>query len=253
MAEKDHILDSERLERLSKALFESRKEFEEFDFWPWLSEFKGKPATKKAANKFIFAAIIDYQMDADIIWKKARWLTEKQWHDPDDLWQKVASYSHHEWMGLWREYGLHRFPHAHERIWRIGGEILEKYGGDARNIWTEKGPIEVLHDLMELRMGPQISRMIVGALLDTKQISGDTEMKHTCPKADLNLCRVLGRSVFGVDEIDSKEVTSITKRLNPEYPWELDLPLFSIGRSYCTKSKPKCDECPLSNCCSYNM
>jgi len=165
----------------------------------------------------------------------------------------VASYTHSEWMSMWREYGLHRFPHAHERVWRIGGEILKKYGGDARNIWVEKGPIEVLRDLMELRMGPQISRMIVGALLDTKQISGKTEMKHTCPKADLNVCRVLGRSVFGLDEIDPTEATSITRKLDPEFPWELDLPLFSIGRSYCRKLKPMCDECPLMSCCFYNQ
>ena len=41
-------------------------------YWPWLSDLKGRRATKKSANKFMLGCILDYQMPADLVWENAK-------------------------------------------------------------------------------------------------------------------------------------------------------------------------------------
>jgi len=38
----------------------------------------------------------------------------------------------------------------------------------------------------------------------------------------------------------------------PENPWKLDGPLYWIGKDYCKKTDPICEECVLADICAYN-
>ena len=97
---------------------------------------------------------------------------------------------------VWRRYGLHRFPAGHK-------PRPANRQGDHRALSTPtparsgriKPPDEILNRLEWMRVGPQISRMIVGALYDTKQISEAGDLK-----ADIHVRRVLGR-VFAGDRV----------------------------------------------------
>lgn len=215
-------------------------------FWPGLKQ--GKAASKKAANKFLLGCILDYQIPADKAWANAKRLAEDVLGNPDNLWERITAIPKLEWNAKWKKYALHRFPKAHERVWRIGNEIVVNYGGDARKIWKDQLPDIVLTRLFELKIGEQISRMIVGALIDTKQIAGSGDVK-----VDIHVRRVLGRILRG-EGYAKNEIMLVRKKtceMYPKNPWKLDKPLFELGTYTCKASSPDCNTCYLRETCVY--
>lgn len=218
------------------------------DSWHFLSEPNGEPVTKKRANKFLAGAILDYQIPAATAWKNARRLAEDILGDPEDLWDAIAGIGERQWKSdsLKEAYRLHRFrKQAHDRLWRIGCCVREQYAGDAREIWVGEIPSVVLERLCAMRVGEQISRMVVGALIDTEQIIGRGELK-----ADLHVRRILGR-VFAGGTIDAGRASRIADRLVPGNSWSLDEPLYRLGKKVCKKSNPNCCDCYLMPKCNY--
>ena len=217
-------------------------------YWPWLQEPDGTSLmrlNRRRANKFILGCIIDYQIPADKAWANAARLAETVLRDPAYLWRSIARIPERVWMARRKEYSwLHRFPAAHERVWRIGRAIHETYAGDARQIWRGRSPEEVKERLLQLGLGPQLSRMAVGALIDTGHLLGSGDVK-----ADLNVCRSLGRLVPGAP-VTPDQATQMTRAMYPRNPWRLDAVLFQLGRGVCRATR-KCSRCSLSDACAY--
>jgi endonuclease III len=96
--------------------------------------------------------------------------------------------------------------------------------------------------------GEQITRMIVGALIDTHQINGIGDVK-----ADIHVCRVLGRALTG-HNLSPGHATEITRCMYPQNPWFLDRSLFLLGQQskICAAGIPKCDMCYLRPVCEYH-
>ena len=212
---------------------------------PWLSDLKGRSANKRSANKFILGSILNYQMNADQVWKNAKRFAEKDLKDPADLWRAIIAIRKWNTRTVFHRYRLHRFPAAHARVRRIGKEIVEHYNGDVRKIWKNQAPDEILNRLNKMRTGEKISRMIIGALFDTKQISRAGELA-----VDIHVRRVLGR-VFTGDVVSADEALRIAKAMKPSKSWMLDAPLYSIGKSVCKRTNPKCADCYLCKECDY--
>lgn len=229
---------------VATTLLNNRKD-EDIEFWSWLGKSKGKTTDIKSANKFLLGSILDYRILAENAWENARRFAEDILGDPDDLWGCITINSKSQWISKKNEYSLHWLLQAHERIWRIGNEIVTLYDGDARKIWADQTPAIVLERLNELRVGEQIARMIVGALIDTEQILGSGDVK-----ADIHIRRVLGRVLTG-ELLSPDKATEITRKMNPENPWLLDKPLYLIGKNYCLASIPICDKCYLNNECTF--
>lgn len=222
-----------------------RRGNDDIEFWDWLGKFNGQQADKKSANKFLLGSILDYRIRTETAWENARRLAEDILGDPDDLWECIVSNSKSQWMSKWNEYSLHRFPKAHERVWRIGNEIVARYDGDVRKIWIGQPPAKVLERLNELSVGEQIARMIIGALCDTRQILGTGDVK-----ADIHVRRVLGRVLTG-DLLSPDQAINITRQMIPENPWLLDKPLYLIGKRVCLATNPRCDNCYLRDECTF--
>ena len=212
-------------------------------FWPWLSTLNGRWSDKKSANKFMLGAILDYQVRADQAWKNAKRLAETEFGDPIDLWEKITAMPSLTWKGQFTRYGLHRYPAGHERVWRIGSYIVQHYGGDARRIWDDQPASVVLDRLIRMRVGPQISRMIVGALNDTGQIEDLGDLK-----ADLHVRRVLGR-VFTGSKVSPREAHRLARMVVGGPTWTLDSRLYFLGKDYCG-AKPNCEHCNLKLVCA---
>jgi len=87
--------------------------------------------------------------------------------------------------------------------------------------------------------------MIVGALKDCGQISGKSDVK-----ADVHVCRVLGR-VFDGKETTPGVAIKLARELNPDDPWQLDMPLWNLGQTKCDSTSPKCTDCYLVEDCKY--
>lgn len=210
--------------------------------WRWLSMGN---LSKKNANKFLLACILDYRIKAETAWDNAERLAEVILNDPSDLWETIVKTPKSKWMDKFKVYKLHRYPKAHERIWRIGKEIIENYQGDARKIWKNAENIEILKRLEKMRVGKQISRMILGALYDNKQIKGKMDVK-----ADIHVTRVLGRLIQG-EQFLPKIAVEEAKKLSPKNPWLIDNTLYFTGQNVC-KSEPLCDHCTFQKYCKYN-
>lgn len=202
----------------------------------WLDE---RPLSEKSANKFLLACILDYQVDANVIWDRARKLSEETFGDPPHLWNYVTQeWTEDEWAAMWRVFRLHRFPAAHARVWRIGNEIVHKYGGDARRIWQGRDANEVLGALEGMRVGPEISRMIVGALISQGLVRGTGDLK-----ADIHVRRVLGRVVD--QDLSPLAARQLAKAIYATNPWDLDIALYDIGKTLCRKNWVYCEECSI--------
>ena len=236
-------MDAKSLQ-INTLLLENHKS-DDTEFWDWINVSNGETVDKKNANKFLLGCILDYRILAETAWKNARRLSEDILGDPDDLWGSITSVSKSQWSSKWKEYSLHRFPVAHDRVWRIGKDIVDLYEGDARNIWNSDSPSVVLNRLNEMRVGEQISRMTVGALYDTGHISGIGDVK-----ADIHIRRVLGRALIG-EVFSPDKATEITREMNSDNPWLLDRPLYLIGKNYCSATNPKCNKCYLHDECAF--
>jgi len=218
---------------------------EEGIYWYWLSDSKGKRLSKKSANKFLLACILDYQIPSEKAWENARQLAEDIFGDPSDLWNVIADFSEDEWEAKFKVFKLHRFPAAHKRVWRIGRDIVANYDGDARKIWAGASVTEVQERFDELHLGAQLGRMALGALLDTGHVRGCSDVK-----ADVHVRRVLGRITVG-RMLSADEAIELTRRMYPANPWLLDGQLYWLGKSVCFAREPDCDECLASKVCAF--
>lgn len=228
------------------------------EFWPFLDPLGGRPADKRTANKFLLACIVDYQQSATRAWAQAKWFVETELKDPPDIWRAILKRhkTANDWLRAKARYGLHRWPKAHGRVYRIGAELIKRYDGDARTIWKSGTVKDVLERFSELRMGRAISNMIVGALKDTGQLRQSAELK-----ADIHVCRVLGRITTG-SALSPDRAEQLARKINPTAPWLLDRPLFVLGTKNgsatnsaagcCRTRAPQCERCfpAIRNVCA---
>jgi len=233
----------QRHQTIAKILLENRG-VEDADFWMWLKP--GQPVTIIDANKFILASILDYQIRAETAWENARRLAEDILGDPPLIWHTITSVTLDEWNAKRAQYSLHRFPKGHERVWTIGKQIVDRYEGNVLNVWQNQSIDATLYRLNSLGVGEQISRMVVGALIDTQQMDGIGDVK-----VDIHVKRVLGRAVHGSQLDDVAAVLSLTRSMHPANPWLLDRPLFSLGKQVCSATEPKCSSCYLNTVCAF--
>jgi endonuclease III len=234
-----------RQNELTALLLQNRNGGED---WGDLSHLNGTPCSKQQANKFLLCCLLDWQMKADVAWANGYRLVEDILGNPDDLWQAITSLSESEWKSKRPEYKLHRFRAGHDRLWKIAKCISDRYDGDARRIWEGQDAKSVLNNLWALGAGDQLSRMIVGALKDCGLVSGPSDVK-----ADVYVCRVLGRALEGqeVDPKNADRAIALAQQLYPADPWQLDWALWYFGEAHCHLTSPECSTCSLAPCCTY--
>ena len=112
--------------------------------------------------------------------------------------------------------------------------------------WVETRP-DVIKRLWSVGAGEQISRMVVGALRDCGQLSGASDVK-----ADVYVCRVLGRAVCG-EQTTPEIALQLARRLYPSDPWQLDGPVWNVGKNHCHANNPDCSPCYLAPHCAYAL
>ena len=184
---------------------------------------------------------------ADRAWHNAARLAETELGDPPNLWETIGNLAESAWIARRKKYlWLHTLTAAHMRVWRIGCGIRDKYAGDVRRLWRGQSPEDVRDRLNELRLGPQLSRMTIGALIDTGHLTGSGDLK-----ADLHVRRVLGRLLRG-STLSPDEATKVARLMHPMKPWRLDSALYWHGKNIC-RATPRCNNCPLrKECRSFN-
>ena len=241
------MVNRRKLKRVRSLLLAARRRHGTV-YFPFLSGLNGKKANRRSANKFMLCCILDYRAKAHVVVENATRFAEKDLEDPRDLWGTIARIPRWDSDAVRRRYApLHpRFrKRGHARVGRIAREIVERYDGDARQIWRSQPPGQVLKRLEDMKVGPKISRMIVGALYDAAQISGAGDLAP-----DIHVRRVLGR-VFTGEVVSPEKALAIARRIRPRTSWKLDSPLWRLGNSMCRPRTPHCEDCYLQEECRY--
>jgi hypothetical protein len=216
-------LSETALKRVADILIENRSA--DRSGWYWIGESGPAARSKKSANKYLLACVLDYQMTVPIPWENAKRFAEQVLGDPESLWETIVSQPLSDWEKRFSEYKLHRFPAAHRRVWKVGEAIVEKYSGDARRIWEGASADKATQLLIEVGVGDQLSRMAVGGLYDCGWIQGPCDLK-----ADIHVQRVLGR-VFLDRRATPDECKKLSRKMYPKNPWLLDSALWKVGSS----------------------
>ncbi|MGJ0509181.1 MAG: endonuclease III domain-containing protein [Methylocystis sp.] len=132
--------------------------------------------------------------------------------------------------------------------------LLEKYGGDPKNIWKNGNISEVRRRLEELPgIGPKLSRMAMLILLRDHGIFGKDALPGLDVAPDTHVICVFKRSGLiprtGAKNRAVAAAITAARELHPTFPGELDPPAFIIGSNWCHPSNPNCEECPLVKDC----
>ncbi len=126
--------------------------------------------------------------------------------------------------------------------------LAMKFGGDASAIWRDASPTQVSRRIQSIYgVGPGIAYMAIRILRDRLGVFAGQENEIDV-KADVHVMRVFKRTGLTLSESESEAVNA-ARRLNPQYPAELDWPAWIIGQEWCRPSNPNCPSCPLTAVC----
>jgi endonuclease III len=130
--------------------------------------------------------------------------------------------------------------------------MLKKYRGDPRNIWAvTHGDVGPIYDRFKEfdGIGDALAKMAQFALVRNYGMAGGKKYHSMMSvKPDVLVRRVLARTGLATSE-DIDHVLTALKELKLRRPVEFDASLWVVGRSFCDKSSPDCDNCPFDNVC----
>ena len=211
--------------------------------------------TRRLIRESPFAFLIAVAFDRGMPWKKA-------WRIPTEIDRQglldsalLASKTEKELVALLdglavrprygAEQGARTLSDAARLVW-------ERFGGDAGAIWRNASPAEVEKTLQEIHgLGAGIASMATRILRDDFGCFRGQE-RQIDVKPDVHLVRVFRR--LGITDGDSaKEAIRAARRMNPEFPGELDWPAWRIGQHWCHPEDPACSRCPLTRDCAKRM
>lgn len=151
---------------------------------------------------------------------------------------------------------------------RASYRICKKYCGNVRNIWQRAGSPKLLQCALEEfnDIGQKKASMAVNILIFNKKVEFEKDqLSETEISNDKHVRQVILRSGL-VEGIVKKEVimgksstkigkaiVEAGKKLYPQHPGLLDLPIWFIGRDFCHNENPRCDDCYIVENCSRNM
>ncbi len=242
-----HTLGS--AEEIKKKLLEFGQENKKsLDQLPFTGVAESDKFVRNNPLAFLFGVIFDQDIQA-----------ERAWSNPYELSKRLGHFDINRIAGLKDEEIETHFsnPTKLHRYWKTTGErivnaakkVIQEYGGEASNIWNDNPKAKELEKrfLDFDGIGQKKASMAVNILgrdlgIPVREWSG-IDVSN-----DVMVRRLFLRT--GLVERDTqKAIIETARKLHPEYPGELDLPAWMIGRDYCLKSNPLCGDCPLNPVC----
>jgi len=143
-----------------------------------------------------------------------------------------------------------RYPKKMAKWIKYASElVISKYDGETENIWNDNPRTDDLHRRFEefKGIGQKKASMATNSLVRDLGVQVK-DKKWIDVSYDIHVRRVFLRS--GLVEKDTQNLIIKTARLlNPDYPGELDLPSWLIGRQWCHPTNPDCDNCTITSVC----
>ncbi len=216
-----------------------------------------KISTKKEANHFFVGVILDRIVKSSTAWNSGELIVTKYGSGRTDFWKRIREMKRDELHKFMKSGNDGKALHVYhgqmtDNLKRAAELMLEKYDGDPREIWQrEENTVEkVKRRFKEFHgIGPQLASMAVMILVrDYGELGGEKSFPCLLPKEDVHIKRVFQRTGL-TDGNDKLTAVDVAKELNPDFPAILDEPAWIIGRRYCFKSNPNCEECPITKVC----
>lgn len=243
------MVSSGDLEDIRQALFDCGQNFNSADLFPTVIP-EAAPLVVSDPYAFSIATCLDRGTKADIIWTIPYDIQQFLGHlAPHRIYQMSLE----ELADLFarlprRPRHVNDAPRTLRDLTRI---VVEECGGDASNIWKGKRASEVKRTFDSVYgVGEWIANMAL--LLIEKAFSyrfSADDHRTMDIKPDDHTRRVLFR--LGIsDSKNEKDAIEAARRLNPDYPGELDGILWLIGRTWCHPSNPDCQNCCMTKVCA---
>ncbi len=198
---------------------------------------------------YLLAACLDRGMVADIVWTIPYWLKQELGHlDPHLISMMSLDGIRATLLKMPKRPRYMR--DAPRTIHELVAMVLERFSGDAANLWKNRTARAVQNDLMEIYcVGRGIAAMTVILICRL----GWTEFPDldTMPiKPDVHVQRVMYRMGLA-ENMTEQAATCAARRINPQFPGDLDSPLWVIGREFCFSipKTPDCAACPITDLC----
>lgn len=207
---------------------------------------------KKYPHMFVLACLMDKQIKA-----------EKAWIIPYNLCSFFGTYSNYDLSKLSKQEikdwflttKPHRFNEEMAEVFYQGVQrIHEIYNDDASLIWANNpSSATVVFRFLQFKgAGVKIANMAANILVRELGIEfSDYYSIDISP--DTHVLKIFNRLGL-VERIDNREMVIYKAReLHPTFPGIVDLACWEIGRKYCLKQEPLCNDCPLNICCKYAL
>jgi len=139
---------------------------------------------------------------------------------------------------------------APRTVMELTNLVVSAFDGDASLMWRGKSAFEIKSLFQNIYgVGPGIANMSVLLLEKAYEFRfSDQDRKNMDIKPDVNTIRVLYR-LGTSNEITEDAAIEAARKMNPEYPGQVDAPLWIIGRTWCHAHNPDCIHCFLDQVC----
>ena len=248
-------------EKLFDQFYSRKRFFADYSMPEYILPRNLKEGTREHALFLTYVISIDYMTDAEKLWKRSRGAYELH---PDRFTpEEILRFSPRTVENIVKSLGARFYSNAAKTWIKISKLLVEKYGGDPRNITKE--PLEIdeikrrLRDFPYLR-GNKLSNFYIRAMGET----GLFKVKNL-KELDIPVDKQVARFTMytGVLKLLSEQFTgcvheepmrglieeawrNAAKKLDTA-PWKLDEPIWTVGSKLC--SQRRCGKCPVEELC----
>jgi endonuclease III len=208
-------------------------------------------------HAFVLACILDTSVAADVAWTIP--LRVKEALGTFDINQLYAVKLEHYVELFSGERKWHRYPARSAKFFYEGVKRIvenEQMKGNASVMWEGKpSSQEIVLRFMEFKgCGFKIANMAPNLLYRYFGVEfSDYRFFDIAP--DVHTTRVFSRLGLtpATSNAEAAKIYTIcsARELNPEFPGIVDSVCWKAGRTYCSPSNPKCEECPLKAFCKH--
>ena len=201
-------------------------------------------------HAYVLACLMDRRMKA-----------ERVWGIPMALKRRLGTFAFRDLHALDEAALLRamREPsplHRHSELMaELSGKALrhiaERYGGDAKRIWSDRPTSAALvFRFLEFEgIGPKIATMAANILVGDLNVSV-ADWYSIDVSVDSHVRRVMTRLGLVPREPEIEQVVYAARDISPQYPGLLDFALWEIGRNWChPRRPPDCPSCPMKAVC----
>ena len=211
-----------------------------------LNDIKGCP------HAFVLSCCMDRQMKAELAWMIPFRISQIF---GDFSMETLASISESEYVRVFKEQKLHRFPESMGKIFYSAVQrIHDVYHDDAREIWMHKpsSASVVLRFLQFEGVGIKIATMATNILARQYKVPfSDCYSIDVSP--DVHVRRVMYRMGLVRKDAAIDEIIYKARELCPEFPGIIDFSLWNLGRGTCNAIHPDCEHCRVRAECAQRV